>query len=210
MLTHSGKSLPVSRTVFATAAFLFISLCAGAETRAGLANLVKVQDNPTRAVIMLDHSAAGGVITISGGLTNWDLVVSQFDGVDGLVGISISGQHEISGQPPPMNVPHQGDVNPNLMLPIGILPPLLIPGRSVTPLTVIGPVPHPANHFDWLQFTYTPLAAGTARLTIQLDHTTDMNRPPFIPEPTTILLLGTGLAGCAIKMRKKLQNRKSG
>lgn len=207
MFTHSANSLPLSRTVFVTAALLFISLCTAGEVRAGFANLVVNQDNPTRAVIMVDH-AVGGIATISGGLKNWDLVISEFNGVDGLLGISISGQHEIFGQPP-LNVPHPGDVNPNQMLPIALLPPLLIPGKSMIALTVIGPVQHPANHFDWLQFTYTPVAVGTSRLTIQLDHTTDMTRPEFIPEPATLFLLGTGLAGVAIKTRKRLKRGNS-
>ena len=37
---------------------------------------------------------------------------------------------------------------------------------------------------------------------------TDVRATATIPEPTTLLLLGTGLAGIAIKARKKLKDRK--
>lgn len=209
MLTHSVKSLLLVRTLFATAAFLFISLCAGGEARAGFANLVVVQDMPTRVVIMVDHSAVGGVATVSGGLVNWDVVLSQFNVINNQLGISITAQHEIFGQPP-LNVPHVGDVNPNPNVLTAILMPL-VPGQTVVPLTVVGPVSHGLMaHFDWLQYSYTPVAVGTSRLTIQLDHTTNMTRPQFIPEPATLLLLGSGLAGVAIKMRKRFKSRKTG
>lgn len=58
--------------------------------------------------------------------------------------------------------------------------------------------------------TGTGIAPGTT-FTVTLTglfENTDVRATATIPEPTTLLLLGTGLAGIAIKARKKFKDRK--
>ena len=72
-------------------------------------------------------------------------------------------------------------------------------GQSFT-FTVTGLIP-------FSTITVTPTVLGC----VNQDGTRAVERCPLEPaEPTTILLLCTGLAGVAIKTRKKLKSRKSG
>lgn len=77
------------------------------------------------------------------------------------------------------------------------------PGPFVVVFTVL--IPHPnIGDFDRVTFVFLRglFPAGNTIRAIG-EHTT-------IPEPTTLLLLGMGLAGVAIKTRKELKTRKRG
>ena len=180
-----------SRIALTRAAFLSIIAIGGPRLQAGFINVMTLVDTPVQYFGSVDH-VAGGINPVAGGLVNWDRVINQLTLLDGDIGIIVLARHNIFGGG--AVAPHAGDVNPNPgLLNTGILP--VIPGTTMIPLTIFGPIDHPGNpHFNWLQFTYTPIGVGTSRLTIQLDHTETRETPKFLPEPSALTLLGIGLA----------------
>ena len=103
--------------------------------------------------------------------------------------------------------------------------PLVHGVRSHEPPPFVRPTPHGIiirNHMDHrdkyqavLTFTVVMGQITSYKLHVEGRHCNgddcpDLPNEVTIPEPTTMFLFGTGLAAIAIKMRKRLKNRKSG
>jgi hypothetical protein len=174
--------------------FVAVGICVGSEVHAGWINYNVVLDEPETVFIEVDHVAVGGVPTFGGGLVNWRVVGAEFPVIGGF-GLSIDTRHEIFGGG--MFAPHATDRNPNPNQIQTITGGPLVPGVTAFPLRVLGPALHPGppNHFNWMQLLYMPTAVGTSRLSIQLDHTETEEPPAFIPEPSTLTLVGLGTLG---------------
>jgi hypothetical protein len=183
-------------TKYAVSLSITLAISAGSEVHAGWINYTVVLDTPTRVFINVDHVSVGGIPTFGGGIVNWRVVGAEFPVINGF-GISIDTNHEIFGGAP--NAPHPTDQNPNPTTIQATNTGPFEPGVSSIPLTLVGngatPHPGPPNHFDWMQVLYMPTAVGTSRLSIQLDHTQTEDRPAFIPEPSTLTLVGLGIIG---------------
>lgn len=161
--------------------------------RAGFINVTTLTDTPFTFYGFVDHvPPPAGVGAVAGGLVNWERNVNENLLPGPTLAILLAGRHNIFMGGP--IAPDPGDVNPNPNL-LGpeLIGPLFPGGAAIGPI-LRGPFPHPGvGHVNWLQFLYRPTGPATSRLLIRFDHTKSADdRPPKIPEPSTMWLVGIG------------------
>jgi hypothetical protein len=175
---------------------LSVSLLLKPRAEAGFINIEIILDTPERFFAQADHiDRPIGREFFSGG-ENWSYFVSEENIAPSpdVVFLFVSGRH--------FAAPHEGDYIPGDPF-VNLIFPVQPGGRAVTPAA--RRAEHPLNpHFDWIQLRYFATGVNTSRLQIQFDHTETGDAPPlFIPEPSSLLLFGTGLLGLAWAVRRR-------
>jgi len=66
-----------------------------------------------------------------------------------------------------------------------------------------------APNYDFILHSLNGRIIGGQNITLMSGATVNGPPPPSVPEPTTMLLLGTGLVGVAAKLRKRRTNRRA-
>lgn len=172
---------------------LSVSLLVHPRVEAGFINVELILDSPERLFAQADHiNRPIGPNFFAVG-ENWRAIAGE-DPLPEVFFITVNGRH--------FAAPHEGDENPGNGF-VNFIFPIEPGGQAVT--ATPRRREHPNNpHFDWIQLRYFPIGVNTSRLQIQFDHTDNGDAPPpFIPEPSSLLLFGSGLLGLAWALHQR-------
>ena len=136
---------------------------------------------------------------IAKGMGDWSVtgMIGEINGARDMLVINLTARH--------LTGPHPGEVLNVNAFPINRLfdAGLLPPGPTMRP--IFGQIAH-AQHFDLFQGTITITVLAGNQIG---GYTIELTGQHVIPEPATLFLLGTGLTGIAMKLRKRRRNSKN-